>query len=180
MRTTKVKITASNHVTITRQAEAENAVGTNVTVYEKNEHPHPDFTKALESLRAHIIYNWPEPLLKAVDVDDLPDEVLETIRVNGISFDPDFESQGVTIKGMVRMRKNWTAVNVPKILYSEESYDQMDDLQKCVVNILNEADAYLNGKMAQLDMFESDQDHDPEPKKKRGRPRKQPEMAVAE
>lgn len=89
---------------------------------------------------------------------EFADDLMQNIEVRGISLSGDKDNVGVIITAVLTVLKGQkTAINSPRIKFSNVTYGFEEELEKIIGNIEKEVYLFLfKGKKAQLELFNAD------------------------
>ena len=145
--------------------------------------PHPDLTAAMKGLSTYLAdannlcvhrdiaigasnkkkWEGVEKILKDIDK-----QVYDSMTVSGIAIKGDSENMSVTITGTHKTVTQAMAMNTPSMSLNGDTYGFEDGLKKAVEVLLIEAKAYIvDGKSAQLQMFDKNEGKEPKEKAKK-------------
>jgi hypothetical protein len=132
-----------NEITLGREIPIENGLYL----------PHKDLTDALDLLRAHLAIICDLKEAKGMDLGELDDdkEALAKLKISGFSIGGNDEHEGVTLIGQKTLPSKLVLnIIAPFTKYQDENngYEYGVELQATISHCCNEAEMYLDGKIA--------------------------------
>lgn len=110
---------------------------------------HPDMVEALAKLRGHVVELC--EMGEYPTMEDIPEKLLSSIEVTGISIGGSGEHEGATIIAKRKLRNNRILNLVTPFTKFEDEhspYKYESGFSFCVGVVIDEARQYLNGKFA--------------------------------
>jgi hypothetical protein len=114
--------------------------------------PHPDLLHAFELLRGHLAIicsqlDGKKPDLQKIEHDEL---FMALFKVTGVSIGGSGESEGVTLVGNKKIKRGQLNLVSSFTKYYDENdlYEYADELMHLVNHVVDEANLYVDGKIA--------------------------------
>ena len=158
---TKVKLSKDSKVHIEYQIPRTTESGNDFDQFTLNciDKPLPAFELAMLNLRKHVL-----------DICEMPvnDTEVMKIKVNGVSFS--YSGDNYVMGATIMASKTLAKSNSPLLINTPHKFDQpqnenqgtemclSDDCVNVLVELLEQAEKYIDGERTQLEMFDKDQD----------------------